>query len=86
MAGGSPPKGGFLQGWILRCFWRGLGWDLNGGNGGGIPGSFDPPAADWFDETSIPKMGRVRVPLSSASLKRGTDRPGSILTLAIAIA
>ncbi len=29
---------------------------------------------------------RVRVPLSSASLKRGTERPGCILTLAIACA
>jgi len=45
--------------------------------GGGIPGSFDPPAADWFDETSLPETGRVRVPLSSASLEGGRIGPAA---------
>jgi len=34
----------------------------------------------------FPFQGRVRVPLSSASHNGGTDRPGGILTLAIACA
>ena len=75
MAGGSPPRGGFFR----SAFYVASGVGLEGiqrqETGGGISGSFDPPAADWFDETSIPGTGRVGVPLSSASLEGGRIGP-----------
>ena len=54
MAGGSPLKSGFFSiGYSARSWLRIWSGFQRLETGGDIPGSGDPPAAGWFDETSL---------------------------------